>query len=72
MKSSPTSFAKTVSQSLTATQSDKDGAKPKQAELGFVERRKAVRTLPVPLVVESDGDTDWAVFQALISDKPTN
>ncbi len=40
------------------------------ADLGIVERRKVVRTIPAPLAVESDGDTDWAVFQALISDKP--
>jgi hypothetical protein len=42
----------------------------KPADLGLTERRHAIRPLPVPDAVESDGDTDWATFQALISDKP--
>jgi hypothetical protein len=40
------------------------------AGLGLAERRHFIRPLPVPDAVESDGDTDWATFQALISEKP--
>ena len=32
---------------------------------GLSERRKMIRTLPVPDAVESERDTDWALFQAL-------
>jgi hypothetical protein len=48
------------------------GSKPpaRSSDLGLTERRHAVRPLPVPEAVESDGDTDWATFQALVSDKP--
>jgi hypothetical protein len=42
----------------------------KVADLGIAERRRSIRPLPVPDAVESNGDTDWAAFQALISDKP--
>ncbi len=42
----------------------------KPVDLGLAERRKFIRTLPVPLAVESEGDTDWAVFQAPQLDKP--
>jgi len=51
-----------------------DGEKPgatekaKPADLGLSERRRSIRPLPVPDAVESNGDTDWAAFQALISD----
>jgi hypothetical protein len=47
---------------------DKSPAKP--SDLGLTERRHGVRPLPVPDVLESDGDTDWATFQALVSDQP--
>ncbi len=36
--------------------------------LGLSERRRSVRLLPVPEAVESNGDSEWAAFQALISD----
>jgi hypothetical protein len=39
-------------------------------DLGLVERRRSTRPLPVPEAVESQGDTDWAVFQALSNDPP--
>jgi hypothetical protein len=39
-------------------------------DLGLVERRRTVRPLPVPDAVESNGDTDWATFQALSTDQP--
>jgi hypothetical protein len=42
----------------------------KSSDLGLTERRLVVRPLPVADAVESDGDTDWATFQALIADKP--
>ena len=42
----------------------------KATELGLSERRRSVRPLPIPEAVESDGDTDWAAFQALLSDEP--
>jgi hypothetical protein len=45
-------------------------AAKKSSDLGLTERRHVVRPLPIPEVEESDGDTDWANFQALISDKP--
>jgi hypothetical protein len=38
--------------------------------LGIAERRHFIRPLPVPDAFESDGDTDWATFQALTSEKP--
>jgi hypothetical protein len=47
-----------------------DEPKPTSYDLGISERRKAVRTLPVPLAQESDGDSGWAAFQALSSDQP--
>ena len=57
---------------VPASGRDSGGAKPpaKSADLGLTERRHGVRPLPVPEAVESDGDTDWATFQALVSDKP--
>jgi hypothetical protein len=42
-----------------------------KADLGLTERRKMIRPLPAPQAVESDGDTDWALFQPL-SDGPTD
>ena len=50
--------------------SEKPGGteKAKPADLGLSERRRSIRPLPVPDAVESNGDTDWATFQALISD----
>jgi hypothetical protein len=49
---------------------DPGKADPGTAGLGIAERRHFIRPLPVPDAVESDGDTDWATFQALISEKP--
>ena len=43
-------------------------ATPAQAakiDLALTERRKIVRPIPVPHAVESEGDTDWALFQEL-------
>jgi hypothetical protein len=42
----------------------------KPADLGIVERRRAIRPLPVADVVESDRDTDWAAFQDVRNDQP--
>ena len=52
------------------SQSVARGDKPKSADLGIAERRHFIRPLPVPEAVESDGDTDWATFQNLISEQP--
>lgn len=68
MKLAPTTFAKAPVQG--AIPAPKESGRPKPSDLGFVERRHVVRTLPAPLAVESDGDTDWANFQALLSDQP--
>jgi hypothetical protein len=70
MKLGSTTFPQADSQSPVAGQASLEGAPPKPSDLGFVERRKVVRTLPAPLAVESNGDTDWANFQALLSDQP--
>ena len=61
-----------VPAALPASDGQSGGAKApaKPFDLGLVERRQGVRPLPVPEAVESDGDTDWATFQALVSDKP--
>ena len=48
----------------------KANAAPK-LDQGLSERRRVVRTLPVPEAQESEGDTDWALFQALSSDDST-
>jgi hypothetical protein len=42
----------------------------KSADLHVAERRQFIRPLPVPEAVESDGDTDWATFQALNTEQP--
>ena len=42
---------------------------PKQ-DLGLAERRKLIRPLPAPEAVESEGDADWALFQALSGKEP--
>jgi hypothetical protein len=42
----------------------------KSANLDVTERRHFIRPLPVPDAVESDGDTDWATFQALNTEQP--
>jgi hypothetical protein len=57
-----------------AVQPEPPAGKPatKPSDLGLTERRHTVRPLPVAQVVESDGDTDWATFQALIADKPNS
>ena len=51
------------------TESPTDAAKPGTPESkpdhGLSERRKMIRTLPVPDAVESERDTDWALFQSL-------
>jgi hypothetical protein len=44
--------------------------KTKPMDLGVVERRRTIRPLPVPDAVESNGDTDWATFQALNTEQP--
>ena len=44
--------------------------KSKPMDLGLTERRRTIRPLPVPDVVESESDTAWGAFQSLISDKP--
>ena len=44
--------------------------KSKSGELGLSERRRFIRPLPVPEAVESDGESDWATFQALSSETP--
>jgi len=36
-----------------------------KVDLALKERRKLVRQIPAPEAVESDRDTDWALFQAL-------
>ncbi len=38
----------------------------------MTERREYIRPLPTPEVLESDSEADWATFQALISDNPTD
>jgi len=48
----------------------KAGEKVQSPDLGLKERRSLVRPLPVPDVVESDADSAWSTFQALISDTP--
>lgn len=40
---------------------------PAKIDLALTERRKMVRNIPAPEAVESDRDTDWALFQALTS-----
>jgi hypothetical protein len=42
----------------------------KVADLGIVERRRFIRAIPVPDAMQSNGDTDWATFQTLISATP--
>jgi hypothetical protein len=49
------------------------GATPAQnskIDLALTERRKIMRPIPVPHAVESEGDTDWALFQELSNEKP--
>jgi hypothetical protein len=65
MSSAPSTNT-TAANGATAPESEK----AQSADLGIAERRKFIRPLPVPVVVESQGDTDWATFQALLSDKP--
>ena len=72
MKPPPTTLSKPAGGAQGAAAVARDDALPKFGELGFVERRRVGRTLPVPLAVESNGDTDWATFQALLSDPPPN
>jgi hypothetical protein len=66
-------FEKTSTETArTITRPDPRSSKPaaKSSDLGLTERRHVVRPLPVADAVESDGDTDWATFQALIADQP--
>ena len=64
-----------TTQSTTATAPRPGNANPVKKspsnELGLTERRRSVRPLPVPLVVERHSDSVWAEFQALIAKKPT-
>jgi len=46
------------------------GKKAVSLELGLTERRRLIRPLPVPDVEESDRDSVWGTFQALISEDP--
>lgn len=52
----------------SGTEAPAGDEKAKSADLGIIERRQFIRPLPTPHVRESDSDTDWAAFQALISD----
>ena len=71
MKIVPTTFPENRSQSSSATPVVEPGIKalspPEPVGPGITDRRKTVRTLPIPLAVESDRDSDWALFEALIS-----
>ena len=62
-----------TTQSTTATTPRSNNAhpvkKPPSNELGITERRRSVRPLPVPLVVERQSDSVWAEFQALLAKK---
>jgi hypothetical protein len=40
-------------------------AQPAKVDFALTERRKIIRPIPVPHTVESEGDTDWALFQEL-------
>lgn len=51
------------------TDAKTDAHTPKQ-DLGLAERRKAIRPLPAPEAVESERDTDWALFQSLSGEEP--
>ena len=62
-KNEVTSAAKAPTDAKTEAQT------PKQ-DSGLAERRRAIRTLPTPEAVESEGDTDWALFQALSGEEP--
>lgn len=49
------------------------GAAPSQnnkVDLALTERRQIVRPIPVPDAVESERDTDWALFQELSNQVP--
>lgn len=48
----------------------KADAQTQKQDTGLAERRKLIRLLPTPEVVESEGDTDWALFQALSGEDP--
>ena len=50
------------------TSSDKGVASAPAPGLGLTERRRLVRPLPTPDVIEGDYDSDWAEFQALVSE----
>jgi hypothetical protein len=41
------------------------GTPASKPDHGLSERRKMIRTLPVPDAIESERDTDWALFQSL-------
>jgi hypothetical protein len=62
--------AKPAAGSSPGTDAAAKDEKPQSADLGLAERRRFIRPLPVPDVVESDGDSDWATFQALSSEPP--
>ncbi len=62
--------AKPAASSSPGTDAAAKDEKTKSDDLGLSERRNFIRPLPVPHAVESDGESDWATFQALSSDPP--
>ncbi len=54
--------------SVSAAGAGKDASNEPAPGLGLTERRRLVRPLPTPEVIEGDYDSDWAEFQALVSD----
>ena len=53
--------------------SSEKSAAPSQnskVDLALTERRQIVRPIPVPDAVESERDTDWALFQELSNQVP--
>lgn len=67
------SNAEKVSKNTAPADKSAAEATPVRADQALTERRKLVRQIPAPEAVESDRDTDWALFQALSStdDPPT-
>jgi hypothetical protein len=45
------------------------GKKAASLELGLTERRRLIRPLPVPEVVESDRDSVWGAYQSLTAEE---
>jgi len=67
LQNPPASAAAPATAGAEAT---KEAEKLTPPDLGLTERRKFIRPLPVPEVLESDGDSAWGAFQALISEDP--